>query len=253
MPPADTKKALSLDDFAAFLVAIYREGVEAVVIGGCAVGAYGRLVGEVVFSDDLDVLVAETALEPTLAAAHKIGARVLKRPRPRSVPVALLKWQGKEVNVLTAAAALAPAETEIELAREFHLKGSEGAAILVVDPFELLRDKLACNRPKDQPHIPILLRFLQEEVVHAWEGDEQPRRRLAPARRLLETTGEERLTEGLADRLIRTARTGPELRFLVQRAPASRVASVAARASALGLDTEIGPLLGARRSTRKQK
>jgi hypothetical protein len=34
------KAALSLDDFADLLTRLYAEGVEAIVIGGCAVGAY---------------------------------------------------------------------------------------------------------------------------------------------------------------------------------------------------------------------
>lgn len=246
MSAAAEKKTLSLDDFADLLAGVYREGVEAVVIGGCAVGAYGRLMGETILSGDLDVLVARNALEPALEAASKSGARVLKWPQPRSVPVAVLEWQGKEVNVLASAAALAPAETEIELAREFHLKGGHGGVVLVVDPFELLRNKLACNRPKDQPHIAIMLRFLEEEVVHVWNGDEPPRRRLAPARRLLETLREARLREHLAGRLIPTARTGPELRFLMQRAPDSQVPAVVARAAAAGLAAEIASVAGAR-------
>jgi hypothetical protein len=34
---------------------------------------------------------------------------------------------------------------------------------LIADPFDLLRNKVSVNRPKDQPHIAILRRFLDEE------------------------------------------------------------------------------------------
>lgn len=48
---ADT--ASTLEDYLGLLEVLSRLGVDFVVIGGCAVGAYARLVGETVFSRDL--------------------------------------------------------------------------------------------------------------------------------------------------------------------------------------------------------
>jgi hypothetical protein len=230
----DPQKALSLGDFADFLAALATEGVEVIVIGGCAVGAYANLVGETVVSGDLDVLISRDALEAVLEAATKAGAVVHKRPQPRSVPVALLEWHGKDVNVLMAAAALAPAEVEVRLAREFHLRGAS-VPVLVVDPYQLLRDKLACNRPKDQPHIEILRRFLEEEAVHAFETETDPRQRLAAPRRLIEVLGSTALPEPLARRLIPIAKVGSDFRFLAHRVPDHLHAAVVERAGQMGM------------------
>ena len=248
------KKTLSLSDFADFLAALATEGVEVIVIGGCAVGAYANLIGESVFSGDLDVLVSRAAIESALDAATKAGAVIHKRPRPRSVPVAVLEWRGMEVNLLMAGAALAPAEVEAQLAREFHLPGLRGAPVLVVDPFQLLRDKVACGRPKDRPHIKILHRFLEEEAVHAFETETEPRRRLAAPRRYLDVLGQATLPGSLARRLIPIAKTGTDLRFLAHRAPSALRADVGARAQDLGLTSELSTAsAGGRRRTDRRK
>lgn len=235
MSAPDPQKALSLGDFADFLAALATEGVEVIVIGGCAVGAYANLLGETVVSGDLDVLISRDALETVLDAATKAGAVVHKRPQPRSVPVAVLEWHGKDVNVLMAAAALAPAEVEVRLAREFHLRGTPSVPVLVVDPYQLLRDKLACNRPKDQPHIEILRRFLEEEAVHAFETESDPRQRLASPRRLIEVLGSKALPEPLARRLIPIAKIGSDFRFLAHRVPDHLHAAVVERAGQMGM------------------
>jgi hypothetical protein len=253
VPAPQPQKALSLGDFADFLAALATEGVEVIVIGGCAVGAYADLVGETVFSGDLDVLVSREALEVVLYAATKAGALVHKRPQPRSVPVAVLDWHGKDVNVLMAAAALAPAEVEARLAREFHLRGSPGAPVLVVDPYHLLRDKLACNRPKDQPHIEILRRFLEEEAVHAFETETDPRQRLASPRRLMEVLRSDMLPEPLARRLIPIARIGSDFRFLIHRVPDHLQATVVARAEQVGMASELPTTKPRHRSKSRRK
>lgn len=239
MPPPRPEKTHSLNDFAGFLAAVAAEGVEVIIIGGCAVGAYSSLLGETVLSGDLDVLVSRSAFESALDAATRAGAVLHKRPQPRSVPVALLEWQGKEINVLISGAALAPAEVEAQLAREFRVSGSDGAAVLVVDPFQLLREKLACNRAKDQPHIEILRRFLEEEAVHAFETETEPRRRLASPRRFLDVLKQDVLPETLARRLIPIAATATDLRFLAHRAPGPLLEGVLARAETLGLAAEV--------------
>jgi hypothetical protein len=98
---------------------------------------------------------------------------VEKMPAQRSVPVALLAWREREVNLLTSMRGLPPADVEARSAREF--EGSTGRLpILVADPFDHLRNKLAVNRPKDAPHIAILKRFICEEAVHAFENESDP-------------------------------------------------------------------------------
>ena len=69
---APTKKTASaLEDYLGLFRALEALGVEFVVIGGGAVGAYARLVGDTVFSDDLDIFVTQagggqSALESAL-------------------------------------------------------------------------------------------------------------------------------------------------------------------------------------------
>jgi len=63
--PTETEETASaLEDYLELLEALARFGVELVVIGGCAVGAYARLIGEAVFSADLDVLVTDRTESP---------------------------------------------------------------------------------------------------------------------------------------------------------------------------------------------
>jgi len=104
-------------------------------------------------------------------------------------------------------------------ARELQLGGKTELAVLIADPFDLLRNKLAVNRPKDQPHIAILRRFIDEEVVRGLAEEEEPRARISAAERLLEVLGAQTLEEGLASRLVPLARTPADFRFLAHRAP----------------------------------
>jgi hypothetical protein len=219
VPPESPDPASPLDDYLDLLEVLGGLGIEFVVIGGCAVGAYARLLGETVFSNDLDLLVTQRALEAVVADAPAVGLQVQKLPSPRSVPVALLDWRGREVNLITGTEGLPPADVEARVAREFQLGGGRDLTILVADPFDLLRNKLAVHREKDRPHIAILRRFLDEEVVRAFVEQSEPRARIVPAERLLEVLGTQTLEEPLAARLVPLARTGADFRFLAHRAP----------------------------------
>jgi hypothetical protein len=97
MPAETPKTPSSVDDYVDLFGELAGLGIEFVVIGGCAVGAYARLLGEQVLSGDLDLLVTSRSLEAVVAEASTIGAQVRKMPQPRSVPVALLEWRGKEI------------------------------------------------------------------------------------------------------------------------------------------------------------
>jgi hypothetical protein len=211
--------ASALEDYLGLFDALSAHGVEFVVIGGIAVGAYARLVGETIFSQDLDLLVTHRALESVVEDGAALGLRVDKLPAPRSVPVAVLAWRGREVNLITATAGMPPADAEARAAREFAVGGEGHAPILIADPFDLLRNKLAVNRPKDQPHISVLRRFLDEEVVHAFSSETEPRSRIGTAERLLEVLGTQVLEPRLAERLVPLARLSADLRFLAHRVP----------------------------------
>jgi hypothetical protein len=60
MPTETPQAASSVEDYVELFQILAGLGTEFVVIGGCAVGAYARLVGERVFSADLDLLVRWT-------------------------------------------------------------------------------------------------------------------------------------------------------------------------------------------------
>ena len=57
MPAETQKNPSSIDDYLDLFGLLAGLGIEFVVIGGCAVGAYARLLGEQVLSADLDLLV----------------------------------------------------------------------------------------------------------------------------------------------------------------------------------------------------
>lgn len=219
MPTETPKTPSSIDDYVELFDLLAGLGIEFVVIGGCAVGAYARLLGEQVLSADLDLLVTSRALETVLADGGAFGVHVQKVPEPRSVPVALLDWRGREVNLLTGSAGLPPPDVAARAAREFDLGREPPVSVLIADPFDLLRNKLAVNRPKDQPHIAILRRFLDEEAVTGLTREQEPRARISAAERLLEVLGAETLEEGLAERLVPLATTPADFRFLAHRAP----------------------------------
>jgi hypothetical protein len=230
MSPQTPPTASPLEDYLDLLQALAEHGIEYVVIGGCAVAAYARQVGETVFSNDLDLLVTQPALDRVLAEAASLGLVVEKVPEPRSVPVALLAWRRREINLLTASNGLPPADIEARSAREFESPASGRLPILVADPFDLLRNKLAVNRPKDLPHIEILRRFIVEEAVHAFQDETDPRARIAPAERLLAVFGTQTLDRELASRLIPLARMASDFRFLAHRVPAENRDQIVAEA-----------------------
>jgi len=224
------KKPSTVDDYVDLFGELAQLGVEFVVIGGCAVGAYARLLGEQVVSGDLDLLVTSRSLETVVADADAIGVQVQKMPRPRSVPAALLEWRGREVNLLTGSTGLPSPDVAARAAREFSVGGRTDVAVLIADPFDLLRNKLSVNRPKDRPHIAILRRFLDEEVVAGLSQETEPRARIGAAERLLEVLGSRTLDEALARRLVPLARTPADFRFLAHRLPSKLVRELRERA-----------------------
>jgi hypothetical protein len=209
----------TVEDYRELLAALAHAGFEVVVIGGCAVGAYARLVGETVVSGDLDVLVSQRTLEALVMEAKSLNLEIQKLPVPRSLPVAVFHWRGLEVNALTESSGLGAADVEANMAREFLVGGD--TAILMVDPFELLRNKLAIRREKDLPHIDVLRRFLDEEIVAAFASEDSPRARIAPAERLLVVLGTSTLEDDLSERLLPLARELPDFRFLAHRLPSA--------------------------------
>ncbi len=198
MSSASSKATLSLEDFSDLLEVLARAGTEQVIIGGCAVGAYARLIGGTVTSGDLDLYASYANTELILIAVAAAGGRIVKRARARNVPVAVVDWKGRELNVLNSSTGLQSPEIETQLAREFVLRGQRELAVLIADPFELLANKLAVDRPKDRPHIAILRRFLEGEVVLAFRDEEVPRKRIAPAARLLRVERKRALPVGLS-------------------------------------------------------
>jgi hypothetical protein len=221
--PEASKKTLALADFAEFLADLSRAGFESVVIGGCAVGAYAELRGETVLSGDLDLYTTSETLRRIMDWAAARNIRIVKRPQPRALAVAFLEWEGKEVNVLIETNGLPPPDVALRLAREFQLTKKGNLSVLVVDPFDLLTNKLKVNRPKDQPHQAILRRFIEDEVVAAFREETDPRARIAPARRYLEATGSEQLPEAVAARLLELSGPASDLRFLMHHAPTPEI------------------------------
>jgi predicted nucleotidyltransferase len=219
MPSVPAQKAHDLGDFAAFLRRLGDAGFDFAVIGGCAVAAYAHLIGEELKSVDLDVYVTPKTLSELLEWAPRQGIRVVKRPRPRNIPVAVLEADGLEIDALTSSTGLPRPEVVARTAREFVLASHGGLEVPLADPFDLLANKLAVGRDKDRPHVEILRRFVEEEAVTAFVEEESPRARLAPARQLVEALGREALPAALADRLIALARTPADHRFLVNRVP----------------------------------
>lgn len=219
MPPSRAKTPHDLGDFAQFLRQLIEEGFEFTVIGGMAVSGYARLLGDEVLSVDLDIYVTPETLAEFLDWAPHHDVRIVKRPQPRNIPVAALEVAAKEVNALTAADSLPPPGVVARTARRFTLSDHGDLEIPLADPFDLLSNKLAVARDKDRPHIEILRRYVEEEVVLAFTEEKEPRARLAPARRLLEVLKRNSLPEPLADRLIELAKSPADYRFLVHRVP----------------------------------
>lgn len=59
LSPVPAEKAHDLGDFADFLEQLSANGFEYAVIGGCAVIAYANLLGEELFSADLDIYTTQ--------------------------------------------------------------------------------------------------------------------------------------------------------------------------------------------------
>ena len=209
--------AHSLTDFGELLKLLAERGVDYVVIGGCAVGAYAHLQGEAVVSADLDIVTTSEALHDMLVWAPRYGISVRKTSQPRSIPVAVLEWRKLEVNVLTGAPGLPDYGIVARMAREFEIS-AHGVAIPLADPLDLLANKLAAGREKDRPHITILRSFVEEEIVVAM-GTERGRQRVMLARRYLEVMGLRCIEEQLAARLIPLAAAPVDFRFLAGRVP----------------------------------
>ena len=241
------KELHNLDDFAGLIEQWQAQGFEYTIIGGCAVGAYGRLQGENVLSRDLDLYASTATLNQMLARAPLHGLAVRKRPQPRSIPTAFAVWRGLEVNILTRTDGLPPPEQAIRTARAFRFQSHPGLEVLVADPYDLLANKLAVNRPKDRPHIAILTRFIEEEVVAAFREESLPRERIAPARRLLSALRAHTLSVPLAARLILLAKTEADFRFLVHAAPSRKEADAAIKRGPDGLRSELVEILKSRR------
>ncbi|MEM7584603.1 MAG: hypothetical protein AAF560_14530 [Acidobacteriota bacterium] len=219
MSALSAKAAHSLADFAELLEQLEAEGFEFAVIGGLAVGAYAQLMGEEMLSVDLDLYMSHETLVELLQWAPGKGIQVVKRPKPRNIPVAFFEHNGKEINALTASAGLSDPRVISRTARCFRLPTHADLEVPIADPFELLSNKLAVRRDKDLPHIEVLQRFVEEEACYAFVEERRPRARLAPAKRLLEVMNRKVLPRLLADRLVDLASTEVDYRFLMSRVP----------------------------------
>ena len=218
MPQEDQAAPVHLEDFSDLLTRLEDEGLAFVVIGGCAVGAYARGLGATVISRDLDLYATHETLCDVLALAPAWGAKIVKRPMARAVPVAVLDWRGQEVNILTASAGLARPDVVIEGAREVELV-AVGLRVALADPFDLLANKLAVRRAKDLPHIELLRRFIEAEVVERFSTPGRARDRLAAARRWLEVEGWAELPQALVIELPTQANLPALRRFLASKWP----------------------------------
>lgn len=229
MPEEKAQALHDLRTYRSFLEALEEAGYDFAVIGGCAVAVYADQIGEPVFSADLDLIVAASNLPSLLDwARQKSKVRVTKVPQPRSAPVAVLYWNDLEVNILTGSIGLPAARQVTELAREVEI---DGLVIPIADPFDLLTNKLAVRRDKDLPHIEILRRFVEAEIVTTFELETNRRRRLLPARRYLETFELKRLPGELAESLLAATRFDSDLRFLASTVPDSMGPAVRDKAS----------------------
>lgn len=226
----------TLSDFTDLLTLLMDRGFDFVVIGGCAVGAYAHLREETVFSADLDLYTTMEILEEMLSWAPRHGLAVQQRPQARSLPVAVLRWRGHEVNILTWATGLPAYGLVARTARELELPG--GLVVPLADPLDILANKLKAGRPKDRPHIELLCRFIEEEVVAAFSM-EQGRRRIWTARRYLEVLEGRTLPIALAERLVGLAREPIDFSFLASKVPTAALAHVLRqRCAASALDSD---------------
>lgn len=179
--------------------------------------------------------MTEAGLEKLLDASAQLVAAIEKRPRPGSLPVAVLRWRGVEINALTASGGLPPADVAMRSAREVTLE-TVPEPVLIADAGDLLRNKLTINRPKDASHIDILRHFMEEEAVAAFLTERESRARIAPTERLLAVVGARTLQASLGARLVAVAREPSDFRFLAHRLPSrDLVVALAARAPSTAL------------------
>lgn len=179
-------------------------------------GAYAAKQREPVLSDDIDLYTTTEGIYEILDWLPTVAATVVKRPQPRALPVAVVDWKGKEINLLSQSDGLPPPAVVLRFAREFEYGDVK---ILLADPFDLLANKRAVNREKDRVHVEILYRFICEEAVYSCREGRSPRERLEPARRLLRVLDSRELPADLAERLIGVSRDPAVLRFLANHAP----------------------------------
>ena len=218
------------------------------MIGGCAVEAYARSIQENMSTVDLDIMVDESTMRDVLRWAPTVDIRVVTRPQPRNVPVAFLDVDGKEVNVLTASHGLPEPSQLARLARIFTLRGFDGLEVPVADPYDLLANKLAVKREKDLPHIGILQRFIELEILETFSSETHARARLAPAKRYLDVLGLDELPEDLGEKLLKSAREDIDFRFLAGRLPISLAEALLGRVDAAqALYRQVEAILESRR------
>lgn len=227
-PPDPQTPAPSLELFRDLFASLEDFGLGFVVIGGMAVGAYARQLGETVVSLDLDLYVTSQTLDEVQSLAANLEARVERRMQARGLPVAVLSWRGREVDVLTMSRGLPGFR---ELSSSARLVDVDGLDVLVADPIDLLRNKLAVNRPKDQAHIDLLRRFIDDEIILTFSRIKEPRARIETASALLEVLGQETLEFALAAQLVELASLPSDFRFLANRAPIELLPRLAERAS----------------------
>lgn len=117
-----------------------------------------------------------------------------------------------------------------ELAASARIVEVDGLEVLVADPIDLLSNKLAVNRPKDQPHIELLRRFIEDEIVLSFSRLSEPRARLEAASALLDVLGHDTLDVELAEKLFELATLPSDFRFLANRGPTGLLPRLAERA-----------------------
>ncbi len=248
MPSSEADRVHTIEDFADFLAGVAEEGCEAVVIGGIAVAAYARLMGEELYSVDVDLYTDKKNLSLITRWMSGNGGIVHKRPRVRNIPVAFIEWDGKEVNVLLGTNGLPSPDRVYEDARAFRLPQYPEIPILVADPYNLLANKLKVNRPKDRPHIDVLMRFIEAEAEEWFRTENDPRKRIQPGRKLLKVLETKILPETLAARLIPLARTVVDYRFLASHVPLREHAdALRQRAAETEWEQEVAAILAHRR------
>lgn len=230
MPPRTYETLYDLSRFGPLLASVERAGFEVSVVGGLAVGAYGRLCGTSSMSGDLDLYLSPSLISDFIDWARAAGLELVHRPMPRALQTAMLTWEGICVDVLAEATGLPPPDVVLSRSREFELSDCDGLVVSVADPYDLLANKLAVRRDKDLPHIDILRRFIDEEVVTTFA--EEGRRRLSAARRLMDVLDTRTLPEALAARMVPVARDPLGRRFLVNSVPVpDMVATLVAQAA----------------------